>query len=158
MSVRQSTPYLGSFHFLLKELAEVCTESTSPPTNCFILSAISPVIFLPTAEEEGWASSQSCKHLSFHSPLFGFTLSVSLRGSRPSKGLHPFWGTRIWPSWHRIAQEFLIFFHFFLKVSVPTSRELTWSVHQYVAVPKNPLFPSKKHWHVICKFILNKMK
>lgn len=128
MSVRQSTPYLGCFHFLLKELTEVCTESTFPPTNCFILCAISPVIFLPTAEEEGRASSQRCKHLPFHSPLFGFTVSVRLRVSWPSKGLHKFWGARIWPSWHRTAQEFLIFFHFFLKVSAPTSRVLTWSV------------------------------
>lgn len=128
MSVRQSTPYLGSFHFLSKEVAEVCTESTSPPTNCFILSTISLVIFLPTAEEEGWASSQCCKHLPFQSPLFGFTVSVRLREYQPSKGLQQLWGTRIWPLWHWAAQELLIFFHFFLKVSVPTFRELTWSV------------------------------
>lgn len=62
------------------------------------------------------------------------------RGSRPSKGLHPFWGTGIWTSWHRTAQEFLIFFHFFLQISVPTSRELTWSV---CCSPQNPWFPSQ---------------
>lgn len=79
VSVRQSTPYLGSFHFLSKEVAEVCTESTPPLTN---LWAISPTISLPTEVEEAWAFSYCCKHLPRRCGLLRLTVSTKLGGSQ----------------------------------------------------------------------------
>lgn len=130
--MRQSTPYLGSFHFLLKEVAEVCTKSTSPLTNYFILFAISLGIFLPTAEEEGWASPCCCKHL-LQARLLWFSVRVKLRlpqtspsNSGPS---HRAPTASVAPGYGlcdtKQHQNFLIFF--FLGNKVHTFRKLTWT-------------------------------
>jgi len=116
-----------------KRLLRYALNPHFPPTNYFAISAISPMIFLPTAEEEGWASLSVANafllNLKCLDSAYDAAGNPDFSQQCPWKGFHQFSDVRIWPSGHKAAQAFLIFFLFDLETPVPVSIELNWTVH-----------------------------